>query len=70
MVIGDGLSVTKFLSAPLVTLFPNRANNPSESDFWASLIVIGDGLSVTRFLRAPLVTLFPKRANNPSESDF
>jgi hypothetical protein len=33
MVIGDGLSVTKFLRAPLVTLLPKRANNPSESDF-------------------------------------
>ena len=70
MVIGDGLSVTKFFKAPLVTLFPKSENNPSESDFWASLIVIGDGLSVTRFFNAPLVTLLPRRENNPSESDF
>lgn len=30
-VIGEGLSVTRFLSAPLVTLLPRRENNPSES---------------------------------------
>ena len=70
IVIGDGLSVTKFLSAPLVTLLPKSENSPSESDFWANFIVIGDGLSVTRFFRAPLETLFPKSSNNPSESDF
>jgi hypothetical protein len=62
--------VTRFFNAPLETLLPRRENNPSESDFWASLMVIGDGLSVTRFFIAPLVTLLPRRENNPSESDF
>jgi len=51
-----------------VTLFPRRANAPSESFFSASFTVIGDGLSVIKFLRAPKVTLFPRRANAPSES--
>ncbi len=44
--------MTRFFNAPLETLLPRRENNPSESDFWASLIVIGDGLSVTRFFNA------------------
>ena len=70
MVIGDGLSVTRFFIAPLVTLLPRRENNPSESDFWANLIVIGEGLSVTRFFIAPLETLLPKSEKSPSESDF
>jgi hypothetical protein len=35
-VIGEGLSVTRFFNAPLVTLLPRRENNPSESDFWAN----------------------------------
>jgi hypothetical protein len=39
MVIGDGLSVTKFLRAPLVTLFPRRENNPSESLLLISLSI-------------------------------
>jgi hypothetical protein len=30
-VMGDGLSVIKFLRAPKVTLFPRRAKAPSES---------------------------------------
>jgi hypothetical protein len=33
MVIGDGLSVTRFFNAPLVTLLPNKEKSPSESDF-------------------------------------
>jgi hypothetical protein len=33
IVIGEGLSVTRFFIAPLETLFPRRENNPSESDF-------------------------------------
>ena len=39
MVIGDGLSVTRFFKAPLVTLFPRRANNPSESLLLISLSI-------------------------------
>jgi hypothetical protein len=69
-VIGEGLSVTRFFKAPLETLLPKSENSPSESDFYASLIVIGEGLSVTRFFIAPLVTLLPKSEKSPSESDF
>ena len=69
-VMGDGLSVIKFLRAPKVTLFPRRAKAPSESFFSASLTVIGDGLSVIKFLRAPKVTLFPRSAKAPSLSFF
>lgn len=60
-VIGAGLSVTRFLRAPLVTLASNRVLRLSASDFYASLTVIGAGLSVTRFFNAPLVT-FPSKS--------
>ena len=68
--IGDGLSVTRFLRFPLVTLASMSLKRPSASDFWASPTVIGDGLSVTRFLRFPLVTLASISLKRPSASDF
>ena len=70
MVIGAGLSVTKFLRAPLVTLESNKVDRLSASDFWARAVVIGAGLSVTKFLRAPLVTLESNKVDRLSASDF
>jgi hypothetical protein len=69
-VIGAGLSVTRFLRAPLVTFASKRVLRLSASDFCASAVVIGAGLSVTRFLRAPLVTLASKSVLRLSPSDF
>ena len=68
--IGAGLSVTRFLRLPLVTLESKRVLTLSESDFWARATVIGAGLSVTKFLRFPLVTLESKRVETLSLSDF
>merc|ERR1712167_284145 len=70
VVIGAGLSVTKFLRCPLVTLASKRVLRLSASLFWASLVVIGAGLSVTRFFKAPLVTLASKREERLSASLF
>merc|ERR1719197_206977 len=70
VVIGAGLSVTRFLRAPLVMLESKRALTLSASLFWANLVVIGAGLSVTRFLSSPLVTLESKRAETLSASDL
>ena len=68
--IGAGLSVTRFLRAPLVMFSPRRLERLSASDFCASFRVIGAGLSVTKFLRAPLVMFSPRRLERLSESLF
>jgi len=70
VVIGAGLSVTRFFKAPRVTFSPRRELMIVESLFWASLVVIGAGLSVTKFLRAPRVTFSPRRELMMVESDF
>merc|ERR1712178_352432 len=70
VVIGAGLSVARFLRAPLEIFSPRREERLSASDFWASLTVIGAGLSVTRFLRAPLVMFSPRRDERLSASDL
>jgi len=70
VVIGAGLSVTRFFKAPRVTFSPRREDMMVESDFWASLVVIGAGLSVTRFFKAPRVTFSPRREDMMVESDF
>jgi hypothetical protein len=69
-VIGAGLSVTRFLRAPLVTLLSKRVDRLSPSLFYARATVIGAGLSVIRFLRAPLVTLLSKSVERLSASLF
>ena len=71
-VIGAGLSVTKFLRFPLVTLLSKRVETLSESAFlvWASATVIGAGLSVTKFFKFPLVTLESNNVETLSESAF
>ena len=43
--MGEGVSVTKFFKAPRVTLWSNKTERLSASDFWASLVVMGEGLS-------------------------
>jgi len=70
VVIGAGLSVTRFFKAPRVTFSPKRLETIAPSDFCASLVVIGAGLSVTRFFRAPRVTFSPKRLETIAPSDF
>ena len=62
--------MTRFLRAPLVTLWSNKVERLSASDFCARPTVIGDGLSVTRFLRAPLVTLWSNKVERLSASDL
>jgi hypothetical protein len=46
-VIGAGLSVTRFLRFPLVTLLSNKVETLSPSDFWARATVIGAGLKTS-----------------------